>query len=106
MVKDAVVVSAQHHEVRELGLPAGYPVRDVVGVAHQRGPVAAGERAVPVAKDQGGPDGEGDQSLGAADVEWFASAAEDGGDDLGVTRQPPDRRDREVVDGVGGQAVT
>ena len=73
-------------------------------MAHQRWPVAAGERAVPVADDQGGPDREGDQSFGAADVEWLALAAEDGGDDLGVTRQPSDGGDGQLVDGVVGQA--
>ena len=72
-------------------------MHDVVGVAHQGWSVAAGERAVPVADHEGGPDREGDQSFGAADVEWFASGAEDGGDDLGVTRQPPDGRDGQLV---------
>ncbi|HET9840573.1 MAG TPA: hypothetical protein VFQ01_01085, partial [Nocardioides sp.] len=34
----------------------------------------------------------GDQSSGSADVEGFAVAVEDGGDDLGVTGQPADGR--------------
>src|SRR3954452_16255914 len=96
MVDDPVVVSAEQDEVVEAGLAAGYPVADVVGVTHHRWPVAAGERTVSVADDQGGPDPSGDGSSGAAHVEGFATGAEDGGDDLGVTRQPPDRRHRQL----------
>src|SRR4051794_2585996 len=106
VVGDAVVVSAEQDEVVEVGLAAGCPVSDVVGVAHRRWSVAAGERTVSVADDQGGPDPSGDGSSGAAHVEGFATGAEDGGDDLGVTRQPPDRRHRHLPhlgDGVVGE---
>jgi hypothetical protein len=41
-----MMVPAQQHEVLESGFAAQDPVEDVVGVAHDRGPVAAGERAV------------------------------------------------------------
>ena len=75
------------------------------GVAHQGRPVAARERAVPVAEDQGGPEGGGDQAFGAADIQRLTLAAEDGGDDLGVTRQPPDGGDGELVDGVVARPV-
>jgi len=101
-----VVIRADQDEVEQFGGAAVFPVPEVVGVAHQRWAVAAGEGAVSVADDQGGPEREGDESFGAADVEWLASGSEDGGDDLGVARQPPDRRDREVVDGVVGQTRT
>jgi hypothetical protein len=46
VVDHPVMMPAQQHEVLELRLPAEDPVEDVVGVAHDRGPVAAGERAV------------------------------------------------------------
>jgi hypothetical protein len=96
MVDDSVVVAAQQGEVLEVGSTAGCPVGDVVGVAHQGWSVAAGEGAVSVADDQGGPDRGGHQSSGAADVEGFAMAAEDGGDDLGDAGQPTDRGHREL----------
>ena len=62
-----------------------------MGVAHEGWPVTAGERTVCVSDGQGGPDGGGDQPVGAADVEDLALGAEDGGDELGVAGQPPDR---------------
>jgi hypothetical protein len=69
VVDDPVVVPAEEHEVVEGVGAAEDPVDDVVGVAHHRGPGAAGERAVHVAADQGPPDGGGDEPVGAPDVE-------------------------------------
>ena len=73
------------------------PVGDVVGVAGDGEPGAAGEGAVLVAEDEGGPDCGGDQAAGAADVEDLALGAEDGGDDLGVAG--------ESAGGGGGEGV-
>ena len=77
------------------------PVDDVVGVAHRGWSGAAGEGAVPVAQDQGDPDGRGDQPGGAADVEDLAVGAEDAGDDVGVAGQPADGGDGELEPGLG-----
>jgi hypothetical protein len=96
VVNDPVMVAAEENKVPEAGLAAVGPVLDVVGVAHDRWSGAAGEGAVPVAQDQGGPDGEGDQASGAAHIQGFAVARENGGDDLGVTRQPADGGHREL----------
>ena len=71
-------------------LPPCSPVDDVVGVAHHRGSGAAGERAVPVAADQGPPQRWGDQAVGAADVEDLAAGAEGDRDEVGVAGQPAD----------------
>ena len=57
VVDDAVVVAAEQDEVVQGGRPVVGPVHDVVGVAHHRGLGAAGEGAVPVAADQGPPQG-------------------------------------------------
>jgi hypothetical protein len=46
VVDHPMMMPAQQHDVLELRLPAEHPVEDVVGVAHDRGPIAAGERAV------------------------------------------------------------
>ena len=43
-----------------------------------------------VAEHQGDPEGGGDEAVEAADVEDLAAGAEDGGDDLGITREPAD----------------
>ena len=86
----AVVVPAQQHQVVQAGRAVVGPVHDVVGVAHHRGLGAAGERAVPVAADQGPPQRGGDEPVGAADVEDLAAGAEGDGDDVGVARQPAD----------------
>ena len=94
VVDDAVVMAAEQGEVVELGWAAVDPVGEVVGVAHEGWSSAGGEGAVSVAEDQGGPDRGGDRSAEAAHVEDLAVAAEDGGDDLGVTGQP--------AEGVGG----
>ena len=102
VVDRAVVVAAQQDEVGQAGASAECPVVDVVGVAHDRWSGAAGEGAVSVAQDQGEPDGGGDQASGAADVERFAAGAEDGGDDLGVAGQPPDRGGGELDPVTGG----
>jgi hypothetical protein len=45
VVNRAVVMAAQQHEIRQTGFTAGYPVVDVMRVAHHRWSVAAGERA-------------------------------------------------------------
>ena len=87
MMDDPVVMAAQEGEVVELRLTAVDPVEDVVGVAHGRWSGAAGERAVSVADDEGGPDRGGDQAAEPAEVEDLGVGAEDGGDDLGVTRE-------------------
>jgi hypothetical protein len=62
-------MTTDEHEVVEGGAAVVEPVDDVVGVAHHRGPGAAGERAVDVAADQGPPDRGGDEPVGAPDVE-------------------------------------
>jgi len=103
VVDDAVMMSAEQGEVSEAGSPAGRPVDAVVGVAHHRGPVAAGERAVPVSDDQRGPDPGGYQAFGPADVEDLGVGAERGGDDLGVAGEPADRGSRQLV-AVAGEA--
>ena len=87
LVDQGVVFAAEQDEVVEgCGAVVG-PVGDVVGVAGDGEAGAAGEGAVLVAEDQGGPDAGGDQAAGAADVEDLALGAEDGGDDLGVAGQ-------------------
>src|SRR3954454_3798074 len=101
VVDDSVVVAAQQGEVVQAGGAAVGPVSEVVGVAHQRWSGAAGEGAVPVADDQGGPERGGDQAVEASDVEDLALGAEDGGDDLGVTGQPAQHLGRQVG-AVGG----
>jgi len=65
-------------------------VDEVVGLTHDRWAGAAGEGAVSVAEHQGDPEGGGDEAVEAADVEDLAAGAEDGGDDLGITREPAD----------------
>ena len=92
VVDDSVVVAAQQDHVLQAGFAAVGPVGDVVGVAHDRGPGAAGEGAVGVAADQGPPDRRGDEAVGAADVEDLAAGAEGDGDEVGVAGQPADRR--------------
>ena len=59
----------------------------MVGVAVGGWFVAAGEDAALVALVEGGADGGGDESLGSADVEGYAVAAEDDGQDVGVAEQ-------------------
>ena len=82
------------------GVAAVGPVLKVVGVAGERLALAAGEAAVRVAQHEGFPDRGGDQALRAADVEHFAERAEDGGDDVGVAREPAYCGHRQVVAGV------
>ena len=85
------MLPAEHDEVVEVGGPAVGPVQDVVGVAHHRRAVAAGEGAVPVAGDQGAPLGGADQPPSLAKVEHLAVGAEHGRDQLGVAGQPAHR---------------
>ena len=75
VVDDPVVLPAEQDEVLELGLAAVCPVGDVVGVAHDRGPGAARERAVLVAADDCPPERRGDEAVQAADVEDLTAAA-------------------------------
>ena len=96
VVEDAVVFAAEQDEVVEVGGAAVGPVDDVVGVAHDRWAGAAGEGAVSVAGDQGAPQGGGDQSVGAADVEDLAVGAEADRDELGVAGQAADGGDGEA----------
>ena len=91
-VDQSVVVSAEQDHVGQRGRSAVDPVLEVVGVAHQGWPGAAGEAAVPVADDEGFPDRGGDEALLSSDVEDLARCAEDGGDDLGVAADPRGRR--------------
>ena len=58
---DSVVVAAEQREIRQFGVAAGYPVSDVIGMAHHRWPVAAGEGEVSVTQHEGGPDRVGDE---------------------------------------------
>lgn len=85
---DAVVVWAQQDEVRQRRRTACPPGEDVVGVAVSGWFVAAGEHATTIALFECGPDGWGDQSLGASHVEDFRRPAEDDGHEVGVA-QPP-----------------
>ena len=89
VVDDAVVSAAQEGEVIQCRVAAVGPVGEVVGVAHDWWSGAGGEGAVPVAEDEGGPLGGGDQASEASDVEDLAGGVEDGGDELGVAGQPP-----------------
>ena len=50
---------------------------------------------MPVAGDERPPQGWGDESCGASDVEDLAVAAEADRDQVGVAGQPPDGGDRE-----------
>jgi hypothetical protein len=71
-VDEAVVVPAEQDQVGQGRRAAVGPVLEVVGVAHQGWSGAAGESAVPVADHEGFPDGGGDQTLLASDVEDLA----------------------------------
>ena len=75
------------------------PVDDVVGVAGDREAGAAGEGAVSVAEHEAFQMPVVTRRSAAADVEDLAFGAEDGGDDLGVTREPSDGGDGEPVPG-------
>ena len=90
-----MVFAAEQDEVVEGGLAAVGPVDDVVGVAHHGWAGAAGEGAVVVAGDQGAPQGRGDESCGAGDVEDLAVVAEADGDEVGVAGEAADGGDRE-----------
>jgi hypothetical protein len=102
-VDQGVVGTAEEHEVVEAGVAAVGPVSEVVGVAGEWHPAAAGEPAVLVAQHERFPDRCRHQALGATHVEHLAQRAEDGGDDLGVAGQPADGGDGEVVAGVEGR---
>lgn len=84
VVDPSVVVLAQQDEVGQVGWSSVGPVDDVVGVAPRRWPVAAGEGAAGVAGGECAALRDGDESLGASDVERLALAAEDDGDDASV----------------------
>ena len=90
-VDQRVVGAAEQHQVVECGVAAVGPVLDVVGVAGDGGSGAAGEGAVLVAGDQGVPEGSGDESAGAAEVEELGLGAEHDGQDVGVAGQGADR---------------
>ena len=96
VVDDAVVLAAEQDEVVQAGRAAVGPVDDVVGVAHHGWAGAAGEGAVVVAGDQGAPQGRGDESCGAADVEDLAVGAEADRDEVGVAGQAAYGGDREA----------
>lgn len=100
-----MVFPADQDEVGQGGGAAVGPVGDVVGLAHRGWSGAAGEGAVLVAQGQGGPEGEGDQAVGSADVEDLAVGAEDAGDEVGVAGQAADRGDGELEPGLGGAGL-
>jgi hypothetical protein len=101
VVDDAVVFAAEQDEVVEGGFAAVGPVDDVVGVAHDWWSGAAGEGAVMVAGHEGSPQGWGDESGGASDVEDLAIGAEADGDEVGVAGQAAYGGDREAQSVVG-----
>jgi len=83
-----VVGGAEERGVVEAGGSALLPGGDVVGVAVAGIAVAAGEHTSPVAQDDGLAEVTGEQPGGATEVEDRRVAAHDGGEDVGVTREP------------------
>ena len=100
------MVSAEQDQVVQGRVAAVGPVLEVVGVAGHRWSSAVREPAVGVSGDEGLPDGCGDQALGAADVEDLRGRAEDGGDQVGVAADPPDRGGGELGTGLGDRETT
>jgi len=69
VVQIDVVAAAEEDEVGDLRLAAVDPRHQVMGVAHDRW--RAADHAASVAGVEGAADGASDESLGAADVQWF-----------------------------------
>ena len=85
----AGVVSGAEQEAVVVGAAAAGPGDGVVQVAQAGWPVAALGGAAALFEGLGDPLCSGVEAPGAAEVEDLRLPAEDGGDDPGLTRQPP-----------------
>ena len=94
MVDESVVVSAEQHQVVQVGPPAVGPGNQVMGVGPARRPITVGIAASVVSHVQGAPECSGGESAGAAGIEDLTAAAEHQRQDLGIARQSADGLDR------------
>jgi hypothetical protein len=86
-VCDAVVASAEEHEVGEVGAAAVLPGDEVVGVAVSWWSVASGVGASAVAGVEGSAEAWSGGACGSAGVDRQAEVVEHGGGDAGVAEQ-------------------
>jgi hypothetical protein len=97
------VFGAEEYEIVDCGAASVGPVVDVVGLAVGGGLVAGGVYAADISSDYRSADARWNDAAGAADVEWFALAAEHHRYDGGVAGDPSCRFHADRGAGVEGR---
>ena len=84
----AMMFTAEHHEIVNIGAAAVQPVNDVMDLTLHRVSIAPGVGAAAVAGRDGFALRGGDASVFAAHIQWLAFAVQDDWGDLRVAEHP------------------